>query len=208
MAAVLVRGRPASSAGVLLLYYESADRGGLAVPGHTGQGMGLMRTRRAYLLGSVGALLLPGWVAAEGAATADRYARVWRDCQKQGLVAGEDATARYRVCRRGDVLVAVEETPRAASGKAPSRLPAIRYFYEADVPLAVRTAVPAGAVGSGHGADGGTVPVQIDWTAGGEVVRAVRVEHFGEVRLGDTDVSHYRERALVLVPLARAAVAP
>lgn len=173
-----------------------------------GQGMGLMTTRHAFLLGSACALLLPGLVAAQGAATADRYARVWRDCQKRGLVANADAAARYRVCQRGDALVAVEETPRAAPGKAPSRLPASRYFYDADVPLAVRTALPAGAVGSGHGADGGTVPVQIDWTADGEVVRAVRVEHFGEVRLGDTDVSRYREHALVLVPLARAAVAP
>lgn len=133
---------------------------------------------------------------ARAAVAADSYSRVWSGCQKSGLVAGRDGAVPIRACFRDAVLVAVEEQP-------PGR-PRLRYFYAEGRPVALRGAYPASGAAVAASVAAPAVPVAIDWRADGAPSRAVRIEHFGEVRLGDAEVRAALARAEALA----AAVAP
>ena len=139
----------------------------------------------------------PGSAAAAPAAAGDPYVRVWSACQKSGLVAGSDGAVHFQACFRGTALLAIEEQP---AGKP--RPPRLRYFYADGRPAALRGEhPPAAAAAAGAGA-ASVVPVAIDWREDGVASRAVRTEHFGEVRLADAEVRAALARAEAL---ARAA---
>jgi hypothetical protein len=137
---------------------------------------------------------VPSGDGARAAVAADPYARVWSGCQKSGLVAGRDGTVPLRACFRGAQLVAIEEQP---AGR-----PRLRYFYADGRPAAFRGAYPASGVAVAGAAPAPTVPVAIDWRADGAPSRAVRIEHFGEVRLGDAEVRAALTRAEALAAAA------
>jgi hypothetical protein len=142
----------------------------------------------------------PAAQAASGAPS-DPYARVWRDCARQAVVEVPDPSARVRACYRDAALVAIEEQAQAAT-KAKS----VTYYYYADgLPVALRSSASPVATAGGSGADAATVPVVIDWRATGEAVRAVSIEHFGEVRLPETRVTAARLRAVTLARAAESA---
>jgi hypothetical protein len=68
------------------------------------------------------------------------------------------------------------------------------YYYEAEA--------AATAVGGGPTATGPTVPVQVEWNSAGQAVRALRIEHYGPVKLDSQAVSAIVARAALLSKLA------
>ena len=135
-----------------------------------------------------------GAAAPATAAAGDPYGRAWSACQKSGLVAGSDRAAHFRACFRETALVAIEEQP---AGKP--RPPRLRYFYADGRPAALRGEHPPAAAGAAGAA---AVPVAIDWRPDGVASRAVRTEHFGEVRLADSEVRAALARAEALAQAA------
>lgn len=107
-----------------------------------------------------------------------------------------DSGTRYRACFDGATpSVVVERRPRGGA----------RYhFANGQLAHARLTAAPAQA-GGGPGADAASVPVLIDWNSEGTAVRAVRREHYGEVRLDATAVEGIRGRGQALAAAAVAA---
>jgi hypothetical protein len=104
---------------------------------------------------------------------------------------------RWRACFRGDELQLLEE--RASSGTEHSR--ESRYYFDGGALFyfaGERAAVPAG------GATGpeSIAPVIIEFR-GAQVIRAVRLEHYGEVRLAPDEPAQIRRRAAELVSAAR-----
>ena len=110
-------------------------------------------------------------------------------CAHAPAVTGEDAKGRYRACFQGGELVYIEEHERGAPKGS-----AARYLYEHGALVYFRTGVAPHATGGGVGADAATVPVTIEWSPAGEVRRAVRLEHYGEVKLAPDFVVAVRAR--------------
>ncbi len=129
-----------------------------------------------------------------------RAARVIATCAHAPPVTGQDAKGRYRACFQGGELVYVEEQPAGAAKGA-----AARYLYEHGVLVYYRTEVAPHGTGGGTSADAATVPATIEWSATGEVLRAVRAEHYGEVKLAPDVVLAARARGDALRAAALAA---
>ena len=155
--------------------------------------VGFRRTAVAAAVLAVGVAAGSGIAAAAPAAT-DPYARLWSACQKTALVAGRDGAAHFRACYRDTTVLAIEEQPAA---KPPP--PRLRYFYADGRPVALRGDYPTAGAGT---AGAVVVPVAIDWRPDGVVSRAVRLEHFGEVRLSDAEVRAAFARAEALLAAA------
>lgn len=120
-------------------------------------------------------------------------------CAHGTWVSGSDASGRYRACYAGSALVLVEDRPPGAPKAA-----AQRYLYADDALVGYRADARPRVAGGGADASAAAVPVTIDWTAAGDLRRAVRVEHYGEVRVPDAVVERARARGLELQRAARA----
>jgi hypothetical protein len=68
------------------------------------------------------------------------------------------------------------------------------YYYEADT--------AATTVGGGVSATDTSVPVQVEWNSAGQAVKAVRLEHYGPVKLDAQSVNAIVQRAALLEKLA------
>ncbi len=127
-------------------------------------------------------------------------AQVIASCAHGAPVTGSDAQGRFRACFQAGELAYVEERANGApKGKV------MRYVYEQGALVYFRTDAAPQGPGGASAAGAATVPVTIEWTASGEVRRAVRLEHFGEVRLGADVVGATYARGVTLAGLARAA---
>lgn len=155
----------------------------------------LRHGRRA---GGAWLLLLPAALGASPPATDDSLARIARGCSRsKAAVLFQDGHSRCRACFDGDALSYIEERP--ATGAA------IRYYYASGQLSRGRFELAPGATGGGPGAQAGSVPAAIDWNAGGEATRAVRLEHYGEIRLDAQTIATMRGRGLALATAALAA---
>ena len=145
-------------------------------------------------------LCLAGAAGAQTASPADGLAaRVIASCAHVVPVTGSDASGRFRACFQGGDLVYVEER---AAGVPKGQV--IRYEYDQGALVYYKTESAPHATGGGAGAGATRVPVTIEWLATGEVRRAVRQEHYGEVRLAADVVAAAHARGLALAALARA----
>lgn len=72
-----------------------------------------------------------------------------------------------------------------------------RYYYDGGVAFYFRGEAPAGKIGGGPGAMGATVPLRAEFQ-GARVLFAVRVEHYGEVKLEPAAIEAIRRQAAEL----------
>jgi len=153
----------------------------------------------AFWLGGA-ALCLAARGGAQSPLPADaQAAKVIASCAHVAAVTGSDAKGRFSACFQGGELVYVEE--RASS--APKG-PPMRYVYDRGALVYFKTDSAPHATGGGSSAVSASVPVTIEWLPTGEVRRAVRQEHYGEVRLAADVVSAAHARGVALAALARA----
>ena len=135
-------------------------------------------------------LCLAGAAGAQTASPADGLAaRVIASCAHVVPVTGSDASGRFRACFQGGDLVYVEER---AAGVPKGQV--IRYVYDQGARVYYKTESAPHATGGGAGAGATRVPVTIEWSPAGEVRRAVRLEHYGEVKLAPDFVVAVRAR--------------
>lgn len=131
-------------------------------------------------------------VAALEAAAAGYRQVTWR----RELVSGQTTYVGY--FDRGQLRF-IDETI-AREGASPVRN---RYYFENGVLFYFTGELPAGALGAGPAAVAPRVPVRAEFR-GAETLYAVRIEHYGEVKLHPAAVADIRRRAATL---ARAATA-
>ena len=117
--------------------------------------------------------------------------------------AGHAQKSSFRACFIGDKMVLLEE--RVGQ---PHKEISMRYFYGDGVLIGYRGVRSAGKTGAGSAALSDTVPVLIDWETTGQPRRAVRLEHYGEVRLTAMEIQAIRLRGQQLAQLALTPVAP
>ena len=72
-----------------------------------------------------------------------------------------------------------------------------RYFYDGGLAFYFRGEAPAGKIGGGPGAMGATVPLRAEF-AGSRVLSAVRIEHYGEVKLEPAAIDAIRRQGAEL----------
>ena len=72
-----------------------------------------------------------------------------------------------------------------------------RYFYDGGLAFYFRGEAPAGQIGGGPGAMGATVPLRAEF-AGARVLSAVRIEHYGEVKLEPAAIDAIRRQGAEL----------
>ena len=72
-----------------------------------------------------------------------------------------------------------------------------RYYFDGGVAFYFRGEAPAGKIGGGPGAMGSTVPLRAEF-AGARVLSAVRVEHYGEVKLEPAAIEAIRRQGAEL----------
>ena len=138
--------------------------------------------------------------AAQTGSPADaQAARVIASCAHVAPVTGSDASGRFRACFQGGELVYVEE--RAAGAQKGQ---VMRYVYDQGALVYYKTDSAPHGTGGGVSAGAASVPVTIEWLATGEARRAVRQEHYGEVRLAPDVVAAAHARGVALATLARA----
>jgi hypothetical protein len=125
--------------------------------------------------------------------------RAAHDPHVQGkLTLGADL-ATYRAALEAGKAVYVEE--RVAVPQRAARVN--RYYFAQGVPFFYRGEVPAGvALPGGPTASAPTLAVVVEWNEAGQPVRALRMEHYGPVKLDDATVAAIRSRARLLAGLA------
>ena len=68
-----------------------------------------------------------------------------------------------------------------------------RYYYDGGLAFYFRGEAPAGKIGGGPGAVGATVPLRVEFQ-GARVLSAVRIEHYGDVKLEPAAIEAIRRQ--------------
>lgn len=125
--------------------------------------------------------------------------RAAHDPHVQGKLTLGPELASYRAAVEDGRAVFVEERVTV-----PQRSPRInRYYFAQGVPFFYSGEVPAGsALPGGPAATSPTLAVIVEWNEAGQTVRALRMEHYGPVKLDDATVAALRSRARLLAGLA------
>lgn len=104
----------------------------------------------------------------------------------------------YTAYLQGEAVVYVDERVTTADHRTRHR----RYYFDNGAIYYYDAEVAAHAVGGGASATGPSVPVQVEWNSMGQAVKAVRIEHYGPVKLDPPSITAITTRAGLLLKLA------
>ena len=99
---------------------------------------------------------------------------------------------------QGEAVVYLDERVTGSDHRTRHR----RYYFDNGALYYYEAEAAATQVGGGATATGPSVPVQVEWNSAGQAVRALRIEHYGPVKLDPQSVSAIVARAALLSKLA------
>jgi hypothetical protein len=99
---------------------------------------------------------------------------------------------------QGEAVVYVDERVTGSDRHTRHR----RYYFDNGALYYYEAEAAATSVGGGATATGPSVPVQVEWNSAGQAVRALRIEHYGPVKLDAQSVNAIVARAGLLTKLA------
>jgi hypothetical protein len=104
----------------------------------------------------------------------------------------------YSAYLQGEAVVYIDERVTTADHRTRHR----RYYFDNGAIYYYEAELAAHAVGGGASATGPSVPVQVEWNGMGQAVKAVRMEHYGPVKLDPPSITAITTRAGLLFKLA------
>jgi hypothetical protein len=116
---------------------------------------------------------------------------------KGELQLGADRS-RYTGYVQGEAVVYIDEGVTGSDHHTRHR----RYYFDNGALYYYEAEIAATAVGGGSSATNASVPVQVEWNSAGQAVTALRLEHYGPVKLDPEAVNAITSRAALLSKLA------
>jgi len=159
--------------------------------------------RRLVALAAIALSAVVGAAPAAPAASAEVRAHGTRAQAKQlPTVKGElqlgPEHSSYVGYLQGEAVIYVDERVTGADRHSRHR----RYYFDNGALYFYEAEAAATAVGGGATATGPSIPVQVEWNSAGQAVKALRMEHYGPVKLDPQAINAIVARAGLLSKLA------